>query len=312
MYPFGVEPERCRQRRYERIYAGLMRKLLAALTLALLLTPSPAHAWWEKGHRLVGRIATDHLTPVARRNIAALLGTESLADVAAWADVYRPLETQTSGWHYVDIPGDSDVYSRDRDCPLQPTVKAGSRNDVWRDCVTDRILFFEARVGDKELDPADRAIALKYLVHFVGDIHQPLHATNVEVGGNLIPVTAFGSPGCSTSSKCNLHNIWDGYLIDHRRLTDAQYLARLESEIRTQKLTAGSTDPVVWTNESKVLADAAIVAKNADIDEAYFTREIPVIDRRLELAGLRLAAVLNAVFTSQPTAFHPQAARDSE
>ena len=78
-----------------------------------------------------------------------------------------------------------------------------------------------AGIADAKLDPIDRATALKYLVHFVGDIHQPLHATGVEIGGNGIPVTAFGGTSCSTSGKCNLHNIWDGYLIDHRNLTDA-------------------------------------------------------------------------------------------
>ena len=286
----------------------IARKMLAALTLTLLMTPLPAHAWWEKGHKLVARVAMDHLTPVARRNVEALLGTESLADVAGWADVYRPLELQTSGWHYTDVPADSDVYSRDRDCPVQPTVKPGARNDVWRDCATDRILFFQQRIADPKLDPIDRATALKYLVHFVGDIHQPLHATGVEMGGNGIVVTAFGSPGCSTSGKCNLHNIWDGYLIDHRNLTDAQYLERLEADIRSQKLVAGSNDPAVWTNESKVLADQALVPKNSDIDEAYFNREIPFIDRRLELAGLRLAQVLNAAFTAPPVPYHSAAA----
>ena len=288
------------------------RKLVAALALGFLMTPPPAHAWWEKGHKLIARIATDHLTPVAKQNVEALLGTESLADVAAWADVYRPLESQTGGWHFVDIPADSDVYNRDRDCPVQPGVKIGARNDVWRDCATDRILFFEQRVADTKLDPTDRATALKYLVHFVGDIHQPMHATGVEIGGNTIPVTAFGSPSCSTSSKCNLHNIWDGYLIDHRNLTDAQYLARLEGDIRKEKLVAGTNDPAVWTNESKVIADQALVPKNSDIDEAYFNHNIPVIDRRLELAGLRLASVLNAAFTAPPVPFHPAVAPDSQ
>ena len=96
----------------------IARKIVAALTLALIMAPLPAHAWWEKGHKLVGSIATDHLTPVARHNVEALLGTESLADVASWADVYRPLETQTSGWHFVDIPGDSDVYGAQQHGPL--------------------------------------------------------------------------------------------------------------------------------------------------------------------------------------------------
>ena len=283
----------------------LLRKLTAVLTLAALTAPAPAYAWWEKGHRLVAEVAEDHLTPIARRNVRALLGTESLADVAAWADEYRPLETQTGPWHYTDLPAGSDTYDRNRDCPVQPTVKAGARNDVWRDCVTDRILFFEDRLRNGKLDPTDRALALKYLVHFVGDIHQPLHATGVAAGGNGISVTAFGSTSCSTSGKCNLHNIWDGYLIDHTALTEAQYRKRLEAAIRAGKLTAGSDDPVVWTVESKIAADEAMVPKDSNIDDAYNAHAIQVIDTRLELAGLRLASVLNSIFTAPPAPFHP-------
>ena len=286
-----------------------MRKLLAVLATSALvvatLAPQPANAWWEKGHRLVGEVAWDHLTPTARRNVKALLGTESLADVAAWADVYRPLVAQTGGWHYTDIPGDQTTYDRDRDCPTQPGVKAGSYNDKWRDCVTDRILFFEGRIADPKLDPSERAESLKFLVHFVGDVHQPFHASGVAKGGNGIQVKAFGEDTCGSKSMCNLHSIWDGYLIDHRKLTDAQYLAKLEAEIRKEHVTAGSTDPIAWTEQSKVLSDAAMVENGANIDEAYFDKNIPIIDRQLELGGLRLAAALNAAFTAPPGVFHP-------
>ncbi|AFL87130.1 S1/P1 Nuclease [Terriglobus roseus DSM 18391] len=288
-----------------------MRKLLAVLAssalLAATLAPPVASAWWEKGHRLVGQIAWDHLTPVARRNVKALLGKESLSDVAAWADVYRPLVTQTGGWHYTDIPGDKTTYDRDRDCPTQPGVKPGSYNDKVRDCATDRILFFESRIADPKLDPSERAESLKFLVHFVGDIHQPFHASGVEKGGNGIQVKAFGQESCGSNanSKCNLHAVWDGYLIDRRNLTDAQYLAKLEGEIRKERLIAGSNNPIAWTEQSKILSDAAIVPTGTNLDEAYYDKNIPLIDRQLELGGLRLAAALNAAFTAPPTTFHP-------
>ncbi len=282
-----------------------MRKFLAAVTLVALLAPLSANAWWEKGHRLVADVAWDHLTPVARQNVTSLLGTETMADVASWADVYRPLVAQTTGWHFVDMPADKTTYDRDRDCPTQPGVKAGSYNDKWRDCATDRILFFESRIADPKVDPSERAESLKFLIHFVGDIHQPLHATGVEQGGNTIPVTAFGSPSCSTSGKCNLHNIWDGHLIEHRNLRDPQYIEMLEAEIKANKVTVGSLNPADWTNESKAIADAVIVPKGADIDDAYYQRNIVVIDRQLELAGLRLAAVLNDVFKTPPVPFTP-------
>lgn len=285
-----------------------MRKLLAPFLLAAtLLSSTPSFAWGPQGHKLVALVAMDHLTPVARQNVRALLGSETLADVASWPDSYRPFETQTGSWHYTDIPGTETTYNRDRDCPTQPTVKMGSPADKWRDCATDRILFFEGRVADATLDPADRAIALKYLVHFIGDIHQPFHASGVEKGGNGIPVTEFGSDKCGNYT-CNLHSVWDSGLILHRNLPDAQYKALLEADIRKNHLEAGPNDPVAWTERSKALSNDAMVPKNGIIDEAYYNKEIPVVDNQLELAGLRLAAVLNATFTAPPKKFVPAAA----
>lgn len=284
-----------------------MKKLSAVvflLPLYLLLPCLPAFAWGPQGHKLVALIAQDHLTPLARRNVKALLGPETLADVASWPDAYRPLETQTGSWHYVDLPAGATTYDRDRDCPTQPNVKLGSTSDKWRDCVVDRILFFEGRVADATLDQPDRAIALKYLVHFIGDVHQPFHAYGPERGGNGIPVVVFGSATCG-KYNCNLHSVWDSGLILHHGLDDTAYRNLLETEIRTGKQPVGSEDPAVWAAESMAAAIPALVPPNGSIDKAYYTREIPVVDQRLEQAGLRLAAFLNRTFTAAPVKFKP-------
>lgn len=279
-----------------------MRKFIVALLLAA--TTTPAWGWGSEGHRIVALVATDHLTPTARKNVKALLGAETLADIASWPDAYRPLETQTASWHYVDLPAGETTYDRDRDCPAQPGVKKGTANDKWRDCAVDRILFFEDRLADAKLDPPDRATALKYLVHFIGDLHQPFHASGVERGGNGIPVTEFGSDKCG-SYTCNLHSVWDSGLIQHRNLTESQYTALLERSIRKSNPVLGEDDPAQWASQSKILSDAALVPKNSDIDEAYFVKQIPIVDQQLELAGLRLASVLNGILTAAPTGFHP-------
>lgn len=278
----------------------------AVLFAAALLTcaAAPARAWGPQGHKLVAMVAMEHLTPVAKRNVRFLLGKETLADVASWPDVYRPLETQTGPWHYVDIPQGASGYDRDRDCPTQPFVKAGSTSDKWRDCVVDRILFFEGRIADTSLDPADRAISLKYLVHFVGDIHQPLHTTGVEKGGNGIHVTVFGSNPCG-KYPCNLHSVWDSGLILHRELNDAQYLSLLNREFSANPLATAPEDPAAWANEGNALVAQLMLPEGGTVDQAYFDREIPVVDRRLELAGLRLAAILNRTFTTGPVRFTP-------
>lgn len=293
---------------------GMMSPLRALSRRAVLLVAAllpcsapPAHAWGPQGHKLVAMVAMEHLTPIAKKNIKFLLGKETLADVASWPDVYRPLETQTGPWHYVDIPEGAGTYQRERDCPTQPGVKAGAPNDKWRDCVVDRILFFEGRVGDASLDSADRAIALKYLVHFVGDIHQPLHTTGIQKGGNGIAVNVFGSETCG-KYPCNLHSVWDSGLILHRQLTDAQYLAFLNREFASNPPAAAPDDPAAWANEGNALLPGLMLPQGGTVDQAYFDREIPVVDKQLELAGLRLAAVLNRTFTTRPTTFKPAAA----
>ncbi len=279
-----------------------MRKLFAAFLLLTFSTP--AFAWGRQGHRLVALIAEQHLTPVALQNVRALLGTETLGDVSSWADTYRPMETQTAGWHYVNIPADADTYNRDRDCPVQPGVTRGSANDVWRDCVVDRILFFETRVADPHLDPPDRAIALKYLVHFIGDLHQPMHTYGPFEGGNGITTVTFGATACGRY-PCSLHSAWDSGLIQHRGLSTSAYDSVLEKEISTTHEVAGMDDPVAWAAESNAAVAAALLPVGGAVDEAYYAREIPVVDHLLELAGLRLAAVLNRLFTDPPKVFVP-------
>jgi nuclease S1 len=264
--------------------------------LLLLLAAVSLEGWGPQGHRLVAIVATNHLTPAARQQVVSLLGGESLADVAVWADDYLAGNNQTSYWHYVNIPADARRYDRDRDCPRQPGVSAGGRLDVWRDCVVDRIRYNEERLADGRLDRADRAVALKFLVHLIGDLHQPFHALGVERGGNGIPVSVFGSPQCryadGTRFNCNMHSLWDSELVARRKLNDRAYAAELERQIAARRW-AASGSAQDWAMESHALARAALLPPRGDADESYFRRHIAAIDERLARGGLRLARVLN-------------------
>ena len=228
--------------------------LLAAATVGTTLG-----AWGGQGHRLVGLIAANHLTVVARQNVEWLLGAQSLADVSVWADQQTEANQQTYYWHFLNIPAEATGYDRDRDCPRQAGVKPGDRADRWRDCAVDRILYHQQRLADTTLDRADRATALKFLVHLVGDLHQPFHALGVERGGNGIFVRVFGATNCGNDpakpTPCNLHSVWDSRLIAHRGVSDQQYLALLTQMITAKRLharpTATSAD---WANESFTLA----------------------------------------------------------
>ncbi len=276
-----------------------------AVVILLILGTAIPQAWGPQGHRLVALVATDRLTPAARLNVAWLLGDASLPDIAVWADQQVVDNSQTGPWHYVNVPLAATSYERDRDCPLQPGVTAGSANDRWRDCVVDRILYHQQRLRNTLLDRADRATALKFLVHFVGDLHQPFHALAVARGGNDIPVVAFGSPICTradgTRYSCNLHGVWDSTLIDHRQLSDRQYLDELSRQIRQHSWDRVATGlPVEWAMESHALAKAVLLPAQGVVDETYYGAQIAAIDKRLSLGGLRLAAMLNDSLPAAP------------
>lgn len=288
------------------------RLALALVILATLFSTDVLHAWGGQGHRLVGLLAADRLTPVARQNVAWLLDGQSLADVASWADSVRPEQTYTGFWHYVDLPFDATGYDRDRDCPRQPGVAAGSRGDRWRDCIVDRITFWEERLANPKLDRADRATALKFIVHFLGDVHQPFHGIG-PTGGNDITVRVFGQQDCGPStplragnappppSPCNLHSVWDSRLIERRNLDERQYVQALQKLITDKQFGSQSPGtPVQWAEQSFKLAKEALVTPDTNIDEAYFRRHITVIEDRLALAGVRLAADLNRILTAAP------------
>ena len=310
----------------------------SAFALALVLTLWSSFdllAWGGQGHRLVGLIAADRLTTVATQNVAWLLDGQTLAEVASWADTITGDQVQTSYWHYLNIPPEASGYDRDRDCPRQPGVAAGSRGDRWRDCVVDRITYWEERLGNPKLDRADRATALKFVVHFIGDLHQPFHALGVGRGGNDVHVKVFGQTDCGPSTlppaqgrpeqnrgttssgppraesrggngparpvPCNLHSVWDSRLISRHNLDEQTYVASLKKLIDEKKLGAQPAGtPAQWAEQSFRLAKEALVKDGANIDEAYYRRHITVVDERLALAGVRLAATLNRLLIAAP------------
>jgi len=277
----------------------MKRIALAISFVVLLLAAQPSWAWGPLGHRLVADVAWDHLTPEAKAGVEALLGRESLADVSSWADHYLIGNYQTFYWHFINIPPDATSYDRDRDCLIQPRTTAGTRIDKWRDCVVERIPYNEERVADATLDNSDRAIALKFLVHLVGDEHQPFHTFGVGHGGNDIAVKVWGSDQCG-EWRCNLHEVWDGKLIEHRELDEAAWLKMLEAQIAEKKMVAGDGNSADWSMESHDLAKAALVAPGTDIDQAYYDRNIGVVEQRLEQGGLRLAKLINEAFAKAP------------
>ena len=269
---------------------------LSAAVLALsLLTPSTLVGWGHEGHEIVASLAQTRLTENAKAGIRSLIGDASLASIANWADEVRPDRDETYNWHFVDIPNNASGFSDDRDCFMPNSRHKGSATD-HHNCVVDRIEIFKKVLSDSNASRDDRIEALKFLVHFVGDVHQPMHAIGEAAGGNGIAVTEFGSTQCGRH-PCNLHGVWDTGLIEHTGMARDEYVAHLEKLITDEHLTA-SGNAEDWANESHGDAQSAWLADGAQIDEVYYRKEIKVVDRRLTLAGLRLAAVLNEAFAS--------------
>jgi hypothetical protein len=247
-----------------------------ALLALLILQPLPALAWGPKGHEIIAQIAEDHLTPEARQIVWAMLDGASLASVSNWADEIRLSRPETARWHYVNFAEGTEDYVPARDC----ADKLGQG-----DCV---IAAIGRAVVDVTRDDASQVDALKFLVHFVGDVHQPFHAVATARGGNDIHVTFFGS-------RLKLHEVWDSGLIKHTGRTSEEYAKYLETTWIAGKdipvLQQGT--PVDWAFASRDIGEAALVPEGSALGQDYYVKYAPVVDSQLALAGSRLAKLLN-------------------
>lgn len=257
------------------------------------LVPATLFGWGPEGHEIVAALAQNHLSNNAKIGIQSLIGNASLASIANWADEIRPERDETYNWHFVDIPRGATGFSDERDCFLPNSPHKNATTDHYN-CVVDRIEVFEHLLADRNTRRGNRVEALKFLVHFIGDVHQPFHAIGEAAGGNRIAVTEFGSAECGRY-PCNLHGVWDSGLIMHTGMGVAEYVTYLERMVAHEHLIANGI-PEDWANESHKHADAAWLANGAAVDENYYRKEIKVVDESLALAGLRLAKVLNEAF----------------
>jgi hypothetical protein len=265
-----------------------MRKFTAVLVL-LAFTPN-SFAWGPRGHRIAARIVQTHLSEATKLQIETLLGSDNLAAVSTWADEIRKQRPETAGWHFVDIPLNASGFSEERDCnrPEKKHKVLAAHN-----CVVDRIVLFEQILKNSNASLQDRIEALKFLVHLVADVHQPMHAIGDAHAGNDIHITEFGRTQCG-DRPCNLHFLWDSDLIEHTRRSEKKWVAHLEYLISREHLQRRANgNPEAWANESFHLAQKVWLNDGSSVDDSYYTANIGALDNRLALAGLRLAALLN-------------------
>ncbi len=271
------------------------------IAFALLLAASPASAWWEYGHRTVGAIAHRNVTPETRRAIAQLIAQSraletptcplrNIEDAGVWPDCVKGLKDRfsyASSWHYQSI----DV--------CKPFDQESACKDGH--CVSTQIERNARLLADRTLPARERLQALAFLVHFVGDLHMPLHAGDRgDFGGNRLRVNYGIMP-------TNLHSMWDGYLAERAISTPEAHAAGILSGIAPAERAAMQNGTVTdWARESwEISRTRAYATALGDpcgptpearpmIDEATTQALIPVVRLQIARGGLRLAGMLDA------------------
>lgn len=249
-----------------------------------MMSLSPAFGWGREGHEIIARIAEKYLTKEARAQVAQLLEKgETMGSVASWGDEIRPQRRETGTWHYINIPlnaprGDWKAY-----CPATG-------------CVIGVIPKMQETLRSASASRQEKADALKFLIHFVGDMHQPLHTgDNGDRGGNDVQIVYRNRAG-------NLHSVWDtGLLLSYfdanpglknRLLQGPGYWTR-------RSMRKGTLDGWLWEARDASRDTAYRNLPNerpAQLDAEYAAKAKPVVERQLERAGVRLAKLLNETF----------------
>jgi len=276
--------------------------LSAAFTCAFV---GQALAWGQEGHSIVAEIAQRRLNDAARAavstiftNVSPLLTHASLASLASWADDFRASHEATTNWHFVDIPLAEDAYDPARECKA---------DDPKGDCIIAELERLKKDVRCKTGE--EQFNALKFAVHFLGDIQQPLHTVLEEVGGNniFVEVQVKGlicTGSCvPTTDFAKFHAVWDSVLIQKTVFAWGSYVERLEAGWLKSPEAAGADagTPTDWALEAHKAAQAVWAAKPANniLTDTYYHVALPVLDRQIAVGGLRLARFLNEAFAAQ-------------
>ena len=297
-------------------YDGMKPTVAASLALCLLAAvgaPAPAHAWGDEGHRIVALVAQHYLSPRTRARVQSLLAHDtsgltddtSIADEATWADRYRDSDRDSTRvryehtwqWHFVDLELDApELRGACFGAQALPAGVSASAGPA-RDCVVDKIDQFETELSSPQTAPAEQLLALQFLLHFVGDLHQPLHAADDhDAGGNRVQVSA---PGERAGS---LHHYWDTVLVEELGDDAPQVAQALLARIGPRELAAWRRGtPSNWAMESFALARQVAYGELSPqssrgryrLSAGYLRDGRAVVALQLSRAGVRLAWLLD-------------------
>ncbi|SVB82997.1 uncharacterized protein METZ01_LOCUS235851 [marine metagenome] len=257
------------------------------LVVALVAFPMTVRAFGADGHMIVGYVADKYLCAATRRAIKPLMGGYSLGDIGTWADQIRsdPDWYHASSWHYLNV-GDRQSIANRRRPPQGDVLTALDK--------------FQRQLQDKTLDTQTRAQALRFVVHFVADVHQPLHVgRSKDQGGNRIDVRVGGY-------STNLHVLWDSYLILQAGLEPLAYAHQITPLANGKVEAWQASTPLGWAVESqnlrpKIYAYGQLAGNGyLELSSSYVSASKNIVELRMVKAGIRLAGLLNAIDCGGP------------
>ncbi|MEI5637507.1 MULTISPECIES: S1/P1 nuclease [unclassified Pseudoalteromonas] len=261
------------------------KSFVLAFTAGVMLS-TQVHAWGQNGHRIVGELAEAHLTATTKQAIKPLLEGDSLAEVSTWADEMRsnPSEfwrRKSSKWHYINIKNPAKMHEH---------VHHGISSKEQVKNILDGIYYAINTLQSAKTSIDEKRFAFRFLVHLVGDSHQPFHAGRSEDrGGNRIKVSFFGN-------DTNLHSTWDTKLVENENLSFTEFTRFIQtdnSEVIADYLDSAPAD---WLLESNAIAEQIYQANETDISYGYIYKHMPTVKFRLQQGGIRLAGLLNQLF----------------
>ncbi len=262
-----------------------MKKKIGPSLGVLVISSVILLSWGATGHRTIGKIAENHLSQRSKAAVEDLLGSETLAEASTWPDEIRnqPEYQHTGSWHYLNLPlGLSyDEFGQ--------RVKGMTEETVY-----SALLKQEQLLGSTNTSKKEKTEALKYIIHFVGDLHQPMHISRAEdKGGNTIQLNFEGT-------GTNLHSLWDTKLVERQGLSYEQ-LAEKYDHVPPLLVKEWQTDPLIkWLWESYEISSRLYAEvdrmKSRSIDDSYYQSHVAIVQERITKAGIRLAGVLNELF----------------
>ena len=246
----------------------------------LLLIPFNLFGWGKTGHRVVGEIAEKNLTVEVREIVRDLLDGHSLANASTWADEMRSNSKfdKYSSWHYINLPIDKEY----------DEIPSTANNVITQ--ISKAIEVLNSPLANREV----KQFYLKYLIHMVGDLHQPLHTGREEDwGGNKIQVNFKGRKGAENWT--NLHDLWDAGIIDDYKMSYTEYATKL---MDIKKLDFPQGNALEWSKESHSFVPKIYeTTAGSYLSYDYVYEVLPIIDQRLFQAGIRLSTILNEIFS---------------